>query len=78
MQTRSTIVNLFHELAKFLTLKLSAISMFSNICLKKTTSTYTNLLYNNIGVLEGTNKAASGFLANQESPVMINVTRYKQ
>ena len=56
-------------------------SLFTNIPLKETINICTNLLYNNVDVIEGINKTEFEkllFLTTQESYFMFNDIFYKQ
>ena len=56
-------------------------SLFTNIPLKETSNICTNLLYNNVNVIEDINKSESEnllSLATQESHFMVNDILYKQ
>ena len=56
-------------------------SLFTNIPLKETIDICTNLLYNNVDVIEGINKTEFEkllFLTTQESYFMFNDIFYKQ
>ena len=56
-------------------------SLFTNIAFEETINIYTNLLYNNIDVIEGINKSEFEnllSLATQESYFLFNDILYKQ
>ena len=72
---------IIHQHGKFLMGSLDVDSLFANIALKETINICTNLLYNNVDIIEGINKSELEnllSLATQESTFMFNNILYKQ
>ena len=70
-----------HQDGKLFMGSLHVDSLFTNIPLEETINIWTNLLYNNVDVIDGINKSEFKYLlslATQESYFMFNDILYKQ